>query len=269
MLAGAPLAGLIHGLLVTRLGLQPFLVTLCGLFIYRGAARWLSKTTVGLAVGAPPAFGEQVQALVDVLVKGRTLGVPHILWLTLALTVSCVPLLLHARQCRYYVLVPLLNLLIIDAYLHSLKEAKLRYAIWLVVWVTVLVNSFFPGAFLLALGLLPGALRQSGAHLFATPSAMVLAAGFGWSLGALLIPAFTVLQERTDEATRGRIFGGIFTVINAAVAAPLVLAGGLADGFGVARVVSVLGGALLLTGAVAGLLFRDRLRVLDVAPRGC
>src|SRR5438105_13638272 len=66
------------------------------------------------------------------------------LWLTLALTVSCVPLLLHARQCRYYVLVPLLNLLIIDAYLHSLKEAKLRYAIWLVVWVTVLVHSFFP-----------------------------------------------------------------------------------------------------------------------------
>ena len=58
-------------------------------------------------------------------------------------------------------------------------------------------------------------------------------------------------------------------MINAAVAVPLVLAGGLADGFGVARVVSVLGGALLLTGAVAGLLFRDRLRVLDVAPRGC
>jgi MFS family permease len=97
---------------------------------------------------------------------------------------------------------------------------------------------------------------------------MVLAAVFGCSLGALLIPAFTVLQERTDEAIRGRIFGGIFTVINAAVAVPLVLAGGLADGFGVARVVSVFGGVLFLTGVVAGTLSRGRLRVLDVPPRG-
>jgi ribose transport system permease protein len=34
--------GLINGLLVTRLKLQPFLVTLCGLFVYRGLARSLS-----------------------------------------------------------------------------------------------------------------------------------------------------------------------------------------------------------------------------------
>jgi len=32
------LIGLIHGLLITKLRLQPFLVTLCGLFIYRGVA---------------------------------------------------------------------------------------------------------------------------------------------------------------------------------------------------------------------------------------
>jgi ribose transport system permease protein len=31
-----------HGLLVTRLRLQPFIVTLCGLFIYRGLAYWLA-----------------------------------------------------------------------------------------------------------------------------------------------------------------------------------------------------------------------------------
>lgn len=34
--------GLFHGLLVTRLRLQPFIVTLCGLFIYRGLAYWLA-----------------------------------------------------------------------------------------------------------------------------------------------------------------------------------------------------------------------------------
>ncbi|MCE2881111.1 MAG: ABC transporter permease [Planctomycetaceae bacterium] len=34
--------GLCHGLLVTRLRLQPFLVTLCGLLLYRGIARWMT-----------------------------------------------------------------------------------------------------------------------------------------------------------------------------------------------------------------------------------
>jgi ribose transport system permease protein len=35
--------GLINGLLVTRLRVQAFVVTLCGLFIYRGVARWLAN----------------------------------------------------------------------------------------------------------------------------------------------------------------------------------------------------------------------------------
>ncbi len=35
------LIGLGHGLLVTKLGLQSFVVTLCGLLFYRGIARWL------------------------------------------------------------------------------------------------------------------------------------------------------------------------------------------------------------------------------------
>ncbi|MFM8784669.1 MAG: ABC transporter permease, partial [Phycisphaerales bacterium] len=38
VLAGSALIGLAHGLLVTRLRLQPFLVTLCGLLLYRGIA---------------------------------------------------------------------------------------------------------------------------------------------------------------------------------------------------------------------------------------
>jgi ribose/xylose/arabinose/galactoside ABC-type transport system permease subunit len=37
------LIGLTHGLLITRLRLQPFIVTLCGLLIYRGVARWLTS----------------------------------------------------------------------------------------------------------------------------------------------------------------------------------------------------------------------------------
>ncbi len=35
--------GLLHGLLVTKLNLQPFGVILCGLFIYRGIARFYTN----------------------------------------------------------------------------------------------------------------------------------------------------------------------------------------------------------------------------------
>jgi ribose transport system permease protein len=48
VLAGSIGIGLIHGLLVTGLKLQPFLVTLCGLFIYRGIAKGISTSSVGL-----------------------------------------------------------------------------------------------------------------------------------------------------------------------------------------------------------------------------
>jgi ribose transport system permease protein len=42
----AVLLGLVHGLLVTRLNLPPFIVTLCGLLIYRGIARELAGDQV-------------------------------------------------------------------------------------------------------------------------------------------------------------------------------------------------------------------------------
>lgn len=34
--------GLFHGVLITRMKLQPFVLTLCGLMLYRGIARWLA-----------------------------------------------------------------------------------------------------------------------------------------------------------------------------------------------------------------------------------
>ena len=34
--------GVLHGLLITKVGMQPFVVTLCGLLFYRGFARWLT-----------------------------------------------------------------------------------------------------------------------------------------------------------------------------------------------------------------------------------
>src|SRR5262245_8735045 len=46
-------AGLANGLLVAKLGLQPFMVTLCGLFIFRSAARWLTNDTKIEELAAP------------------------------------------------------------------------------------------------------------------------------------------------------------------------------------------------------------------------
>ncbi|WP_339759658.1 ABC transporter permease [uncultured Hoeflea sp.] len=63
--------GLLHGWLITRLKLQPFVVTLCGLLIYRGVARFYTKDgTAGFT------FGSDFPML-EFLVSGRTGGVPH------------------------------------------------------------------------------------------------------------------------------------------------------------------------------------------------
>jgi len=44
--------GLFHGLLITKLRLQPFVVTLCGLFVYRGIARYITgDATQGFGSG--------------------------------------------------------------------------------------------------------------------------------------------------------------------------------------------------------------------------
>jgi ribose transport system permease protein len=48
----AMLMGLVHGLLVTKIKMQPFVVTLCGLFIYRGMARFsMQDVTQGYGNG--------------------------------------------------------------------------------------------------------------------------------------------------------------------------------------------------------------------------
>jgi ribose transport system permease protein len=43
MMALACAFGLLHGFLITKVKLQPFIVTLCGLLIYRGAAQFVAK----------------------------------------------------------------------------------------------------------------------------------------------------------------------------------------------------------------------------------
>lgn len=59
--------GLMHGLLITRLGLQPFVVTLCGLLFYRGFARWLTHDQV-------QGFGSSYEGLRQLAIGKVSLG---------------------------------------------------------------------------------------------------------------------------------------------------------------------------------------------------
>jgi len=70
MLALSIVIGLAHGLLVTKLKLQPFIVTLCGLLFYRGIARFYTQdATAGFG------FGQDFPGL-DWVTTGRVYGVP-------------------------------------------------------------------------------------------------------------------------------------------------------------------------------------------------
>ena len=63
--------GLVHGLLIVKLKIQPFIVTLCGLLIYRGIARsYTADATAGFS------FGQSFPTLAWLTV-GRSFGVPH------------------------------------------------------------------------------------------------------------------------------------------------------------------------------------------------
>lgn len=81
VLALGAVIGTLHGLLVARVGLQPFVVTLCGLLIYRGIARYYTEdATAGFAFGA--SF-----PTLEWLTTGRVLGVPNSLTAMLVIAV--------------------------------------------------------------------------------------------------------------------------------------------------------------------------------------
>lgn len=92
LLLGAAI-GLFHGLLVTYVRLQAFIVTLCGLFIYRGMARWAARdSTVGL--------GTQFRDIKDFL-NGELFGLPVHFLILIALMVVLGTVLHYTTHGRY------------------------------------------------------------------------------------------------------------------------------------------------------------------------
>ena len=65
--------GLAHGLLITRLNLQPFIVTLCGLLVYRGVAR-------GITNDETQGFGQEFETL-RLLAQGKPCSMATLIFL--------------------------------------------------------------------------------------------------------------------------------------------------------------------------------------------
>ncbi len=82
----------------------------------------------------------------------------------------------------------------------------------------------------------------------------------GLGLGAVVIPARVVLQQRPPPDLRARVIAGQLTLANAAAVIPLLVGGSLADRLGLGEVMMGLGVVALLAGlAGAGYLRRGRL----------
>jgi ribose transport system permease protein len=87
--------GAIHGFLIVRMRLQPFIVTLCGLLIYRGVARYYTNDgTAGFE------FGQSFPTL-EWVTTGRTFGVPHSFVVFLAVAAIMAVLLHRSVFGRY------------------------------------------------------------------------------------------------------------------------------------------------------------------------
>ncbi len=87
--------GLLQGSLITRVPLQPFIVTLCGLLIYRGLARFVANDETK---GFGDAHGFHA---LQTLATGSVLGVPNPFVLLIALSIVMFVVLHRSVYGRY------------------------------------------------------------------------------------------------------------------------------------------------------------------------
>jgi MFS family permease len=75
---------------------------------------------------------------------------------------------------------------------------------------------------------------------------MFFALFVGVSMAMINIPAQTIVQERSNDAVRGRVLAVQFTLSNALGIPPMLLVGNLADTIGIPRVTLLIGGMVIL-----------------------
>lgn len=75
---------------------------------------------------------------------------------------------------------------------------------------------------------------------------IILAFVLGVANSLVFVPSNTILQEEATEEMRGKIYGLLNTLVGIFSLFPIILVGGLADTFGVAKVITGIGLSLLL-----------------------
>src|SRR5262249_55446604 len=88
--------GFLNGIFITKLRLQPFMVTLCGLFIFRSVARWIAGDDKIEGLSRPLSD-------LSAFFEGIVLGVPVYLLILLALVAIGVVFLHFSVVGRYFV----------------------------------------------------------------------------------------------------------------------------------------------------------------------
>ncbi len=99
----AGLLGLIHGLLITRVRLQPFVVTLCALLIYRGWSRWLTGDDAAGFSEYSGTLGKFGQGTLPVILRGKEVvfGIPYPMFFMVAIAIAASILLGRTLWGRY------------------------------------------------------------------------------------------------------------------------------------------------------------------------
>ncbi len=140
---------------------------------------------------------------------------------------------------------------------HRYGEIKLAYVGGLALALALTGMGFLPAAAHSLAFLAVGSVGQSlfGGERALIPPLMAISALIGVGFALANIPTQAVLMERAPVQTRGRIFSALLVLQNVAALAPLAFLGALADLFGVARIVGVVGGIVAVITLVA---YRDR-----------
>jgi MFS family permease len=94
-------------------------------------------------------------------------------------------------------------------------------------------------------GLLPGILQINILHIM-----VLLATILGIANAFVFVTANTILQEKTTDDVRGKMYGFLNSVVGILSLIPIIVAGGLSDLIGVGIVITGLGVCLLLLGSV-------------------
>ncbi|MDP6445828.1 MAG: ABC transporter permease [Pirellulaceae bacterium] len=97
----AVVLGLVHGLLVTKVELKPFVVTLCGLLIYRGMSRWLVADQVQGFGAEFPGLRSLATGKLELVSGENAFGIPYPLFIMLFVALGAAVLLNKTVWGRY------------------------------------------------------------------------------------------------------------------------------------------------------------------------